>query len=65
MSFLIAAPEYGSAAATDLSNIGSAIGSANLAALGPTTNVLAAGADEVSAQVAAIVRRPRAGLSIA
>jgi hypothetical protein len=54
MSFVIAAPEYVAAAATDLSNIGSAIGSANMAALGPTSNIVAAGADEVSAQVAAL-----------
>jgi hypothetical protein len=54
MSFVIAAPEYVAAAATDLSNIGSAIGTANSAALGPTTNVLTAGADEVSAEIAAL-----------
>ena len=54
MSFVIAAPEYVAAAATDLSNIGSAISSANSAALGPTSSVLAAGADQVSAQIAAV-----------
>jgi hypothetical protein len=54
MSFVIAAPEYVAAAATDLANIGSAIGSANSAALGPTSSVFAAGADEVSAAISAL-----------
>jgi hypothetical protein len=58
MSYVIAAPEFVSAAATDLANIGSAIGSAigsvNAAALAPTSGVLAAGADEVSAAVAGL-----------
>jgi hypothetical protein len=49
-----AAPEYVAAAATDLANIGSTISSANTAAMGPTSGVLAAGADEVSATVAAL-----------
>ena len=43
-----------SAAATNLANIGSAITEANTAAAGQTTSVLAAGADEVSAAVAAL-----------
>ncbi|MGO9507020.1 MAG: PE family protein, partial [Mycobacterium sp.] len=42
------------AAATDLTSIGSTISEANAAALAPTTGVLAAGADEVSAAVAAV-----------
>ena len=42
------------AAATDLANIGSTISSANSAALGPTSSVVAAGADEVSAAVTAL-----------
>jgi hypothetical protein len=54
MSYVNAAPEYVAAAATDLANIGSTISSANTAALGPTSGVLAAGADEVSATVAAL-----------
>jgi hypothetical protein len=54
MSYVIAAPEYLSAAATHLTNIGSAIQSANSAALGPTSSILAAGTDEVSAQIAAM-----------
>ena len=36
MSFVIAAPEFMAAAATDLSNIGSALSAANAAAAGPT-----------------------------
>lgn len=51
MSFVIAAPEYVAAAATDLANIGSTIGSANAMALAPTSSVMAAGGDEVSALI--------------
>jgi hypothetical protein len=54
MSYLIAAPEYLAAAATDLSNIGTALGDANSAALGPVSSVLPAGADEVSASIAVL-----------
>ena len=54
MSFVIAAPEMVTTAASDLANIGSAISAANHAAATPTTRVLAAGADEVSAQIAAL-----------
>jgi hypothetical protein len=54
MSFVFATPEYLAAAATDLSNIGSTISSANAAALAPTSGVLAPGADEVSATIAAL-----------
>ncbi|MGB9221776.1 PE family protein, partial [Mycobacterium sp.] len=54
MSFVIAAPEYVAATATELSTIGSAIASANAAASGPTANVLAAAADEVSTSIAAV-----------
>jgi PE family len=54
MSFVNAVPEYVAAAATDLANIGSTISSANVAALAPTSGVLAAGADEVSASIAAL-----------
>jgi hypothetical protein len=54
MSFVFAMPEYVSAAASDLANIASIISSANAAALGPTSGVLAAGADEVSATIAAL-----------
>jgi hypothetical protein len=54
MSFVFATPEYLAGAAADLANIGSTISSANAAALGPTSGVLAAGADEVSASIAAL-----------
>ena len=54
MSYLIAAPEYVAAAATDLANIGSIISSANAIAWVPTSAVLTAGADEVSATIAAL-----------
>ena len=54
MSFVIAAPEALLAAAGDLTGIGSAINEANLAAALPTTEVLAAGADQVSASIAAL-----------
>jgi hypothetical protein len=55
MSYVIAATEYVASAATDLANIGSAVGDANAAAVAPTLAVFApAGADEVSAQVAAL-----------
>jgi hypothetical protein len=43
-----------SAAATDLHNIGSSLSEANAAAAGGTWGVTAAGADEVSAVVAAL-----------
>src|SRR5262245_33123112 len=54
MSYVIAAPEFVSATATRLAGIGAAIGEANAAAAAPTTAVLAAGADEISAAVAAL-----------
>ncbi|MGB9304118.1 MAG: PE family protein, partial [Mycobacterium sp.] len=54
MSFVIAAPEFLTVAASDLANIGSTVGAANAAAAASTTGVLAAGADEVSAAVAAL-----------
>ncbi|WP_151081136.1 PecA family PE domain-processing aspartic protease [Mycobacterium tuberculosis] len=54
MSFVIAVPEFLSAAATDLANLGSTISAANAAASIPTTGVLAAGADDVSAAIAAL-----------
>ena len=49
MSFVIAAPEFVSAAASDLAGIGSSLSAANAAASVPTTAVLAAAGDEVSA----------------
>ena len=54
MSFVVVAPEFVSAAATDVANIGAAISDANFAAAFPTTSVVAAGADQVSASVAAL-----------
>jgi hypothetical protein len=54
MPFVIAAPEFVTAAASDLAHIGSTISAANVAALAPTSGVLAAGADEVSMSVAAL-----------
>jgi hypothetical protein len=54
MSFVVAAPEFVSAAATDLANIGSAISRANAAAAFPTAGVIAAGTDEVSAAIASL-----------
>ncbi|WP_156766045.1 PE family protein, partial [Mycobacterium sp. E342] len=54
MSFVFATPEYVAAAASDLARIGWTITSANSMALGPTSTVLAPGADEVSAGIAAL-----------
>ncbi len=50
----IAHPDQVAGAARDLASIGSTINEANAAAAGQTTSVLAAGADEVSAAVAAV-----------
>ncbi len=52
MSFVITAPETLTAAASDLANLGSTISAANAAAAIPTTGLLPAAADEVSAQIA-------------
>jgi hypothetical protein len=54
LSYVIAAPQYLASAAGDLAGIGSTIGEANTAAAGPTLGVLPAGADEVSAAIAAM-----------
>ncbi len=54
MSFVVAAPEMVQAAASDIASIGSTINMANVEATAPTTAVLAAGADEVSAVIAAL-----------
>ncbi len=54
MSFVIALPEVLGTAATDLTSLGSTISAANAAAAFPTTGVLAAAEDEVSAAIAAI-----------
>ena len=54
MSFVIAAPDIVKTAAADLARIGSAISAANTAAVAPTTILVAASADEVSFQIAAL-----------
>jgi PE family len=54
MSLLLAVPEALVAAASDVAGIGSTLSMANAAAAAPTTGVLAAAADEVSTQVAAL-----------
>jgi hypothetical protein len=54
MSFVFAVPDVVSTAATDLAGIGSTLSQANSAAAAETTQVLAAGSDEVSAAVAAL-----------
>lgn len=53
MSFVITQPEALAAAAGSLRGIGSAISAQNAAAAGPTTTVVPAAADEVSALTAA------------
>ena len=54
MSLLVVAPELLVSAAANLESIGAALNGANAAAAVPTTGLLAAGADEVSAAVAAL-----------
>ena len=54
MSYVIAAPELMTSAATDLATIGSTIGAANAAAAAPTTGIVVAAEDEVSAAIAAL-----------
>lgn len=54
MSFFHAAPEALRTAASNVAGIGTEISSANAAASLPTTGVVAAAADQVSAQVAAL-----------
>ncbi|ORB08578.1 PE family protein, partial [Mycobacterium intermedium] len=54
MSFVITVPDLVGAAAQDLAGIGSTISAANAAAATNTEAVFAAGADEVSAAVAAV-----------
>jgi ABC-type phosphate transport system substrate-binding protein len=54
MAFVITAPSVLAAAASDLVHVGSAISTANAAAAGATTQIATAGADEVSAAIAAL-----------
>ena len=53
MSFVTTQPEPIMAAASDLQTIGSAVSAGNTAAAGPTTGVIPAASDEVSALAAA------------
>jgi hypothetical protein len=53
MSYVTTRPEMLSAAAGNLQDIGSAVSAVNAAAAGPTTGVVPAAADEVSALTAA------------
>jgi hypothetical protein len=53
MSFVTTQPQMLSAAAGNLQDIGSAVSAVNAAATGPTTGVIPAAADEVSALTAA------------
>jgi hypothetical protein len=52
MSYVIAAPEIMTSAAADLAAIGSNVSAAHLVAAAPTTSVIPAAADEVSASIA-------------
>src|SRR6516162_453060 len=54
MSFLLVAQDILQTAAADVAQVGSAVTAGNLAAALPTTEVAAAGADEVSAAIAAL-----------
>ncbi len=54
MTFVLVVPEIVQTAAADLAQIGSAVRDANAAAVIPTTELAAAGADEVSAAAAAL-----------
>src|ERR1700677_2685497 len=54
MSYLVATPDLLTAAATDVAGIGSTLREANAAALAPTTGVIPAAADEVSAAITSL-----------
>jgi PE family len=54
MSFVTVGPEALAASASDLTRLGCTISAANAGAAAPTTGLLAAGADEVSAAIAAL-----------
>lgn len=54
MSLLVTAPEALTTAASNLANLGTTIDTAVSAAAGPTTQLLAPAADEVSAQITAL-----------
>ena len=57
MSFVIAMPEMMETAAAGLADVGSSVSAANATAAASTTAVVAAGADEVSAAIAAVFGR--------
>ena len=54
MSYVVAAPEFLASAASDLSGIGSSLSAGHAVAAVPTTAVVAAAGDEVSAAVASL-----------
>ena len=54
MSYVLAVPDFVASAASDLAGIGSALTAAHAAAAAPTTGVVAAGTDEVSAAAASL-----------
>src|SRR6185437_10947843 len=54
MSFVTVAPELVGQAASDLAGIGSTLSSANAAAAGATTGVIAPAADEVSQAISSL-----------
>ncbi len=54
MSFVMVAPEFVGQAAGQLANIGSSLSAAHTVAAGPTTGVMAAAEDEVSAAIASL-----------
>ncbi|QLL05383.1 PE domain-containing protein [Mycobacterium vicinigordonae] len=54
MTYLIAAPDLIATAAAQAAGVGSSISAANLAALAPTSTMLAAAADEVSAAITSL-----------
>ncbi|KZS67312.1 hypothetical protein A4G27_19775 [Mycobacterium kansasii] len=54
MSYLIAAPDMLTTAAVDAAGIASSVRAANLAALAPTSTLMAAAADEVSAAITSL-----------
>ncbi len=54
MTFVVVPPAFLEVAAADLATIGSTISAANAAVAAPTTGILAAGADAVSTELAAL-----------
>ena len=54
MSYVISVPEMITSAASDLATIGSDLGAARTAAAAPTTGIMVAAEDEVSAAIAAV-----------